>query len=56
MKNAPLSLDTIRLKWGIVAAPEPKKERAKEIKSEDQVLSAVTKNQLKKRRPKKRRR
>ena len=56
MKNAPLSLDTLRLKWGIVAAPAPKKAQVKEIKSEDQILSAATKNQLKKRRPKKRRR
>lgn len=56
MGKLALSLDTLRLKWGIVAAPAPKKTQTKEIKSEDRVLSAVTKNQLKKRRPKKRRR
>ena len=56
MGKLALSLDTLRLKWGVETAQAPKKPQVKEIKSEEQVLAAITKNQLKKRRPKKRRR
>lgn len=56
MGKLALSLDTIRLKWGIKSAPTPKAEEAKEIKAAPSAISAATNNQLKKRRPKKGRR
>ena len=56
MGKLALSLDTMRLKWGITAAPQPKKSELKEINSDKKKISAATNNQLKKRRPKKGRR
>jgi len=56
MGKLALSLDTVRLKWGIVAPPTPKTTQVKELGSSAKALTSATKNQLKKRRPKKRRR
>lgn len=49
--SSALSLDTMKLVWGITPTKRADSlEEKKEIKSADQVLSSLTKNQLKKRR------
>ena len=56
MGKLALSLDTMRLKWGIKAAPRRSVKEEKEASFSREALSSATINQLKKRRPKKRRR
>lgn len=49
--SSPLSLDTMKLMWGITPTKRADSvAEKKEIKSADQILSSLTKNQLKKRR------
>lgn len=50
MGKLALSLDTLKLKWGITPSAKAVPSKKKEIKSADQVIASVTKNQLKKRR------
>lgn len=51
MGKLALSLDTMKLMWGITPTKRADSvAEKKEIKSADQTLSSLTKNQLKKRR------